>query len=88
MLLSFSIARCCYPIDSHGTIFAVVNTIIGFGGFLFPLIFAKIVKMTMGHFHFKDELLMPLFLLAIALLISLVLTFLIKEWTKACGSQI
>ncbi len=88
MLLSFSIARCCYPIDSHGTIFAVVNTIIGFGGFLFPLIFGKIVKMTMGQIHFKDELLMPLFLLAIPLLISLILTFLIKEWTKACGPQV
>jgi MFS family permease len=88
MLLAFSIARCCYPIDSHGTIFALVNTIIGFGGFLFPLIFGKIVKVTMSQIQFKDELLMPLFLLAIPLLISLVLTFLIKEWTKACGPQV
>lgn len=85
MLLSFSIARTCYPIESHGTIFALVNTIIGFGGFLFPLVFGKVAKIMMGHVHFHDELLMPLFLLSIPLLISLLITFFIKEWTKACS---
>jgi MFS family permease len=88
MLLSFSIARCCYPIDSHGTIFALVNTIIGFGGFLFPLIFGQIVKMMMGYIHLGEELLLPLFLLAIPLAISLGITFFIKEWNKSCGPQI
>jgi hypothetical protein len=85
MLLSFSIARCCYPIESHGTIFALVNTIIGFGGFLFPLIFGQIVKMMMGFLHFGEELLLPLFLLSIPLIISLGMTFFIKEWKKSCG---
>ncbi|MCD6045568.1 MAG: transporter [Gammaproteobacteria bacterium] len=85
MLLSFSIARCCYPIDSHGTIFALVNTIIGFGGFLFPLVFGKVIKIMMGYVHFHDELLMPLFLLSIPLLVSLLFTFFIKEWAKACS---
>lgn len=84
MLLSFSIARTCYPIDSHGIIFAMVNTIIGFGGFLFPLVFGKVVKMMMTHIQFGHELLAPLFLLAIPLLISLAITFLIKERGKDC----
>lgn len=84
MLLSFSIARCCYPIDSHGIIFALVNTIIGFGGFLFPLVFGKMVKSLMTHIQLGDELLLPLFLLAIPLLMSLVITFFIKEGKKSC----
>ncbi|MBY0378410.1 MAG: hypothetical protein K2Q33_07605, partial [Gammaproteobacteria bacterium] len=84
MLLSFSIARCCYPIDSHGIIFALVNTIIGFGGFLFPLVFGKMVKSLMTHIQLGDELLLPLFLLAIPLLMSLVITFFIKEGKKPC----
>lgn len=84
MLLSFSIARCCYPIESHGTIFAVVNTIIGLGGFFFPFIFGQIVKIMMGPIHFNDELLKPLFLLALPLVLSLGLTFFIREKTKGC----
>ena len=84
MLLSFSIARYCYAIDSHGIIFALVNTIIGFGGFLFPLVFGKIVKLLMMHLQLDNELLLPLFLLAIPLLISLVMTFFIKEGRKLC----
>ncbi len=87
MLLSFSIARCCYPIDSHGSIFALVNTIIGFGGFLFPLVFGQIVKLLMGHFQFSNELLMPLFLLGIPLGISFAITFFIKEGAKPCDPK-
>ncbi len=80
MLLSFSIARCCYPIHRHAVIFAFVNSIIGVAGFFFPVVFGVLVHFALRYAHPANELVFPLILLSGSLMISFILTFFINDF--------
>lgn len=49
MLLSFSVARCCYDKQVHATIFALINTVIGLCGFIFQFLLGEGIDLINKH---------------------------------------
>lgn len=55
MLLSFSVARCCYKKEVHATIFALVNMVIGVCGFVFQLLLGLCLGWLLHTFGKTDQ---------------------------------
>ncbi|MEM9243147.1 MAG: MFS transporter [Pseudomonadota bacterium] len=78
MLLSFSIARCCYSKQVHATIFALINTVIGLCGFIFQFLLGESIEFISKHSdHHYDQhvFFMSFWILLIPLLFSLFMCY-------------
>ncbi len=74
MLLSFSVARCCYEKHVHATIFALVNMVIGLCGFIFQFGLGLLLKWLMdvlGTHHAQQIYSESFLFLLVPLLFSL-----------------
>lgn len=82
MLLSFSIARCCYPETAHATIFALINMVIGVGGFIFQIGLGEVLKAVAKRYPDTDTSFVffnSIWLLVIPLIFSFFLCYKIRR---------